>query len=139
MPAKKKKEKAAPQAPTPPAVFQSVAASEHATEGSTSRKVVDLPGMVGEGVEKPHYPELDDAVVLYVKERDLRIKHGITEKTQKKLILALMEAKSLGSYEVDDMVVVKKPKDDTASIKVVALADYSGDKGSPGSDENEDD
>lgn len=50
-----------------------------------------------------------------------------------------MEAKNLGSYEVDGMVVVKKPKDDTASIKVVALADYSGDKGASGGDNDEDD
>ncbi len=110
-----------------PAAMESVAASEHATEGVTQRKVIELPGMVGEGVEKPHYPELDEAVLLYVKHRDLRMKHGIDEKTQKKLVLAIMDAKSLGSYEVDDMVVVKKPKDDTASIKVVALADYTGD------------
>jgi len=117
--------------------MESVAASEHATEGETKRKVIELPGMIGEGVEKPHYPELDEAVLLYVKHRDLRMKHGIDEKTQKKLVLAIMDAKSLGSYEVDDMVVVKKPKDDTASIKVVALADYTGEPSGP--DEGEED
>ena len=112
-------------------VMESVAASEHATEGETKRKVIDLPGMVGEGVEKPHYPELDSAVLEYVKHRDKRIAFGIEEKTQKKLVLALMEAHKLGSYEVDDMVVVRKPKDETESIKVMAKADYTGEPKDP--------
>lgn len=121
---KKSAEKpAVPAEPTP----QSVAASEHATEGSTARKVIDLPGMVGDGVAKPKIDALDDAVLGYVKWRDERIERGVKEKAEKKLVLALMEKHNLGSYEVDDMVVVRKPRDETASIKVVAKADYTGD------------
>lgn len=86
----------------------------------------ELPGMVGDGVAKPQFDALDDAVREYVTYRDKRIAAGIEEKTKKKLVLALMENHKLSSYEVDDLVVVKKPKDDTASIKVVAKADYVG-------------
>jgi putative ribosome biogenesis GTPase RsgA len=125
MPAKKKKE----------TELQSVAASEHATEGSTARKMPDLPGMVGDGVAQQEVPALDEAVVDYVSERDKRIEHGVKEKANKKLILALMDKHSLASYKVDDYVVVKKPKDDTASIKVVSAADYVGD---PKGDDSED-
>lgn len=82
--------------------------------------------MVGDGVAKPQIDALDDAVMDYVKERDARIEHGVKEKTNKKLVLALMEKHALASYEVNDLVVVKKPKDDTASIKVVSKADYLG-------------
>lgn len=114
-----------------PPVMESVAASEHAAEGESKRKVIELPGMVGEGVEKPHYPELDAAVLEYVKYRDKRMAFGIEEKTQKKLVVALMSAHKLGSYEVDDMVVVRKPKDETESIKVVAKADYTGEPQDP--------
>jgi len=136
MPAKRKKAKPANE-PTPPAVFQSVAASEHATEGETIRKVIELPGMVGEGVEKPVYPELDAAVIEYGKARDQRMAFGLEEKTQKALVLAIMDARQLGSYEVDDMVVVKKPKDATASIKVVSKSDYVGEP--KGGDDSDDD
>lgn len=125
MPAKKKKE----------TELQSVAASEHATEGSSVRKMPDLPGMVGDGVAQPDVPALDEAVVEYVKERDTRIVHGVQEKACKKLILALMEKHGFASYKVDDYVVVKKPKDDTASIKVMSAADYVGD---PKGDDSED-
>jgi hypothetical protein len=136
MPAKRKKAKPANE-PTPPAVFQSVAASEHATEGETIRKVIELPGMVGEGVEKPVYPELDAAVFDYVAARDSRMLHGLEEKTQKTLILAIMDAKKLGSYEVNDLVVVRKPKDETSSLKVVSKADYVGEP--KGGDDSDDD
>lgn len=109
---------------------ESVAASEHATEPKRG-KVIELPGMVGEGVEKPQVPALDEAVLDYVKSRDQRIAFGVEEKANKALILALMEKHNLGSYEVDDLVVVKKPKDATASIKVVSKADYTGDESAP--------
>lgn len=123
MPAKAKRTK---KQPTP----ESVKASEHATEPAApegGRKIIDLPGMVGDGVAKIKIDALDNAVLDYVQQRDLRIEHGLKEKTNKKLVLALMEKHNLGTYEVDDMVVVKKPKDDTASIKVVSKADYVGD------------
>jgi hypothetical protein len=87
----------------------------------------DLPGMVGDGVAKPHVEALDDAVREYVEMRDKRMSFGIEEKQRKTLVLALMDRHNLSSYEVDDMVVVKKPKDATASIKVVSKADYTGD------------
>jgi hypothetical protein len=135
-----KKKKAEPKAPaTPdPSQMQSVGASEAATEGKTQRKVIELPGMVGDGVAKPEIPALDDAVLDYVKERDKRIEHGVKEKTNKKLILALMDKHNIGSYEVDDMVVVRKPKDETASIKVMAAADYTGDPANPTDDGDDD-
>lgn len=117
-----KKKKPAEQA-TP----ESAAASEHATEGSHKRTIIDLPGMVGDGVAKPEIPALDEAVLEYVKERDARLIHGVKEKELKAQILALMDGYKLGSYEVNDYVVVKKPKDATASIKVVSAADYTGD------------
>lgn len=117
---------------------QSVAAAEHADAVKNKRKVHDLPGMVGDGVSKPEIPELDDAVIEYVKHRDKRMKEGLEEKTNKKLVLALMEKHKLGSYEVDDMVVVRKPKDETESIKVVSKADYTGTK-TPGGDDGDDD
>jgi len=91
-----------------------------------------------EGVAKPEIPALDDAVLDYVKERDKRIEHGVKEKTNKKLILALMDKHNIGSYEVDDMVVVRKPKDETASIKVMAAADYTGDPANPTDDGDDD-
>jgi len=112
--------------PVMPSEMQSVAASEQAAEGRTSRKNPDLPGMVGDGVAKPQIPALDDAVTEYVKERDKRMEHGIKEKTLKKQVVALMMGHKLGSYEVDDMVVVVKHKDETETIKVVAKADYTG-------------
>ena len=116
---------------------ESVAASEHAAEETPKRgKVIELPGMVGEGVEKPQVDALDDAVRDYVTTRDKRIAFGVEEKANKSLILALMEKHNLGSYEVDDLVVLKKPKDATASIKVVSKADYTGDDPAP--DEGED-
>lgn len=86
----------------------------------------ELPGMVGDGVSTPQIQALDDAITEYVEYRDKRIAAGIEEKTKKKLVLALMENHKLSSYEVDDLVVIKKPKDDTASIKVMAKADYVG-------------
>jgi hypothetical protein len=100
-------------------------------------KAKDLPGMVGDGVSKPQIPALDDAVREYVHYRDLRITNGTEEKLKKKLVLALMENNKppLASYEVDDLVVVKKPKDDTASIKVVSKADYVGEPHGDDSDE----
>lgn len=82
--------------------------------------------MVGDGVAKPEIPALDEAVLEYVKERDARLLHGVAEKELKTRILALMDGHQLGSYEVDNYVVVKKPKDATASIKVVSAADYTG-------------
>lgn len=113
---------------------ESVAASERATEPSRPR-VIEL-GLTGEGVERPHIEALDRAVLDYVDVRDKRIAFGIDERANKTLILALMEKHNLGSYEVDDLVVVKKPKDATASIKVVSKADYTGDK--PAEDSTED-
>lgn len=115
----KKKKQAEAAAP------ESAAASEHATEGSHKR-ILELPGMVGDGVAKPEIPALDEAVLEYVKERDARLLHGVAEKELKTRILALMDGHQLGSYEVDNYVVVKKPKDATASIKVVSAADYTG-------------
>lgn len=134
-----KKKKAEPKAPaTPdPSQMQSVGASEAATEGKTQRKVIELPGMVGDGVAKPNYPELDSYVIEYVEHRDKRILAGAEEKKFKKLVLAFMDAKKLGSYEVDDMVVVRKPKDETASIKVMAAADYTGDPANPTPDDED--
>jgi hypothetical protein len=98
----------------------------YAPDASPKPRSSDLPGMVGDGVAKPQVPALDEAVVEYVEHRDKRIAAGVEEKSRKKLVLALMERHNLASYEVDDLVVVKKPKDDTASIKVVAKADYLG-------------
>jgi hypothetical protein len=119
MPRKKKAAAAAPE---------SVAAAEHANgESKPRRKNIDLPGMLGDGVAKPEIPELDDAVLSNVKHRDKRQEEGMKEQSEKKLVLALMEKHKLGSYEVDDMVVVRRPKDATASIKVMAKADYTGD------------
>lgn len=90
--------------------------------------------MVGDGVAKPHVEALDDAVREYVESRDKRIAHGVDEKQRKTLVLALMDRHNLSSYEVDDLVVVKKPKDATASIKVVSKADYVGDPSEGGED-----
>lgn len=102
------------------------------------RKMPDLPGMVGDGVAKPQIEALDGAVQDYVKARDKRIAAGVDEKTNKKLILALMDKHNLGSYEVDDLVVIRKPKDETASIKVMAAADYTGDPSAPEADGEDD-
>ena len=96
-------------------------------------------GLTGDGVALPSIPALDEAVRDYVKFRDARIAKGLEEKKNKKLVLALMEKHNLGSYKVDDLVVVRKPKDETESIKVMAAADYSGDqpKGDAGEDDEE--
>ena len=118
-----------------PPVMESVAASEHATEGETKRKVIELPGMVGEGVEKPHYPELDGTILDFIATRDKITKLREMEKLHRETILAFMAIKGLGSYAVDDHVVVRKSKSE--SIKVVALADYTGDPSGPEDDGEE--
>ena len=138
--AAKQKKKEAEQQPEPqPGQENPQPPQQGAPESAQrmGRKMPDLPGMVGDGVAKPDVPALDEAVLDYVKERDKRIEHGVKEKTNKKLILALMDKHALGSYSVDDMVVVRKPKDETASIKVMAAADYTGDPSAPEADEDE--
>ena len=97
-----------------------------ARTSTTKRKQEDLPKIEGEGVATPKIEALDSAVLDYVKERDERMKHGLEEKKNKQLILALMDKHKLSSYAVDDLVVVSKPKDETASIKVMSRADYEG-------------
>lgn len=126
----RKRAKAAP--PTPPAVPegapQSAAAAEHAETGEHRRPQVQELGLKGDGVARAEIPALDEAVREYVLYRDKRIAAGIEEKRLKKQVIALMHGHKLGSYEVDDLVVVCKPKDETESIKVVAKADYVGEK-----------
>ena len=109
------------------------ATKEEILESAPPKTPGDLPGMVGDGVAKPNIEALNEAVGEYVVHRDARLAAGLEEKTNKKLVLALMEKHKLGSYEVDDMVVVRKPKDETESIKVVSKADYTGTK-TPGGD-----
>lgn len=104
---------------------ESVAASA-ATEGDHQRPQVQELGLTGEGVERIQIDALDEAIRDYVKYRDARISKGMEEKKNKKLVLALMEKHNLGSYTVDDVVCVRKPKDETESIKVINKADYTG-------------
>ena len=123
--AAKKKKKPAGVAP------ESAAASAAAAGEDPVRPQVQELGLKGDGVERPSIPALDEAVRDYVKFRDARIAKGVEEKKNKKLVLALMDKAGLGSYKVDDLVVVKKPKDETESIKVMAAADYTGDPAQP--------
>ena len=110
---------------------ESAAASAAAAGEDPVRPQVQELGLKGDGVERPSIPALDEAVRDYVKFRDARIAKGVEEKKNKKLVLALMDKAGLGSYKVDDLVVVKKPKDETESIKVMAAADYTGDPAQP--------
>lgn len=128
-------------APPSTSAPQSAAAAEHAETGEHRRPQVQELGLKGDGVAKPEIPVLDEAVRDYVTYRDKRLAAGIEEKRLKKQVIALMHGHKLGSYEVDDMVVVCKPKDETESIKVVAKADYTGDPAPPnsgGDDEDKD-
>jgi hypothetical protein len=105
---------------------QSAAAAEHAATGEHRRPQVQELGLKGEGVAKPEVPALDEAVREYVSYRDKRLAAGVEEKRLKKQVIALMHGHKLVTYEVDDMVVISKPKDETESIKVMAKADYTG-------------
>lgn len=103
-----------------------VAAPEQPEPKQKKPKTQEL-GLTGEGVEKKSYPELDSAVLSYVENRDKRIAAGVEEKKDKKLVLAIMDKNNIQKYEVDSYVVLKKPKDETESLKVVNKADYEGD------------
>jgi hypothetical protein len=113
----RKKKEAAPE---------SAAASEHATEGKSERKMPDLPGVEGEGVSIVKIEALEEECPRYIKFRDLRMTEGLEERKSKKLIMALMDKHNLGSYSFDDVVFELKPKDETKTLKVTKKADYVG-------------
>lgn len=91
------------------------------------RKIQELPGMKGKGVEQTQIAALDEAIADYIPARDKRLAAGLEEKKNKTLIIALMKKHNLGSYNYDDFVVVIEPKDISDNLKVVAKADYEGD------------
>lgn len=120
MPAKKKKAAGAPQS-----AAAAAAADPQEPQRRPQPQEFDLKG---EGVERPCIPALDEAGRDYIKHRDARMEQGRKEKENKTLVLALMDKHKLGSYKVDDFVLVVKPKDATARIEVKAASDYSGDQ-----------
>jgi hypothetical protein len=128
MPAKKKKAAGAPQS-----AAAAAAADPQEPQRRPQPQEFDLKG---EGVERPCIPALDEAGRDYITFRDARMEAGRKEKENKTLVLALMDKHKLGSYKVDDFVLIVKPKDATARIEVKAASDYSGDQptGDAGSD-----
>jgi hypothetical protein len=84
-------------------------------------KSVDLPGMVGDGVEEKRIKAIDDAADLYTDARDKRMTLGEQEVERREKLLDLMKKHGLKRYQYDGQMVeitdglkvkkIKPPKD----------------------------
>lgn len=94
------------------------------------KKVVELPGMTGDGVAPVSIPEIDKLCEPYIRERDKRMaltpkevkaKENLIEAIHKHIRAGTLHPDSDGIviYRFDDLKIILKPGKETLKVKSV--------------------
>ena len=114
------------------------AAEKKVAKRGRKPKAQDLPGMVGPGVAKERYEDVEAAADDYVDLRDRRMAVQLDEKKAKEALIAALHAHDLKCYDYDGKVVTLMPKDTTETVKVKVKDDVEVDHGAVGAGEDPD-